>query len=1435
MHLLSPNSCASFVSLCRSRFKALLALVCIGLSAASLHAAKQPTTVSLAVSSDFITAGMPVTLTASVKSNQFVTTGQIAFCNAAAAYCEAAAHLGTAQVNGGTASLKLILPPGRQGIYALYQGTTTYAGSSSLSTPTTVDVGGPLHSTADISRTGSTGDYTLTSAVSGQGRAPVTGAVSFLDAITHRTLASAQLSSAAASFTEPKVYQANGIPGASVGQYRQIARGDFDGDGVPDMAVISDAVPDNFGTAQSTAAIGILPGDPKHPGQFLFPHYVFTHDTSVDDSSITLMAVGDFNADGLDDLALTYYEPLGGTSQLVVLLNDPAYPGQLQQQSQEYRLGEGNPVSLEVADFNGDGVLDLLTIGGSLVLLPGDPGHSGWFQSPLTYSLDVNGPSPNSFAIADFNRDGLPDIAGGRVDGSVIVALNDPSHPGQFLAAISITTGGGNPNYSNHSVAAGDFNSDGLPDLVVGNKSGSISLVLNDKANPGHFLTATQFTPGSDQITAVAAGDFNGDGALDLAITGNDSLANKIGLLPGDPAHPGQFLPADFYADGNNSNYPFRWLSSGDLNGDGLADLIVQFNPDYEYEGFQVFSGRITQTATATHVNPGSSRYVYASYPGDSNYYGYDSCEISLDGAVPAAPVISGITVSNITETSATINWTTDTPSYGGVNYGRTQAIDSATPWQEPVSGRHSVVINNLREGTGYYYQVWSASYFNGCSHWTSFASNNASFVTRGAASTTQSTVTALSASTDSVEQGTPVALTATVTSSGTPVTAGEVIFCKRSSINCQDSNLLGAAHLTTAGKASAKLLLPPGNQEVYASFQGTTAYAASSSLPHVSTVRVLPAHASSRADISKSGGPGNYTLSSVVSGIGNLPPTGTVSFVDLVTNQAIATAPLNSSTLSFGLAAPTDLRIADRDSNLVARGDFDGDGIPDLAAARGNSIEILRGDPHQPGQFLPSPPFEVTQLLPITCIAAGDFNGDGVLDLALCITTNYQTYALGIVMGDPAHPGQFQPVMQIETPHGIANIAAADFNKDGLSDLAYLPTDSDGFFVQLSDPSQPGRFLPPAKYPTGVYGNQGREKWAASLHVADFNADQVPDVALFVDTDSIAVTLGSPAHPGEMLPTVIYPLGGSTYYASPGANMTVGDLNGDGLPDLAVTDRNALIALYGDSTHPGSFLSPTTLYSYPGNVNSPPVYDTDNPVSLWLGDFNGDGVLDLAAPEFKSLNDGKTYTTDYDFQIFFGDPKHPGQLAPPHTVAPNQFDVLLAEDLNGDGMTDLVTSTPSPHTNPDHVISTQLSAARVTATTTNVSPSGATDYVYASYSGDDHYYGYQSCAISLATTNPVAPVISNITASNVTSTSATISWTTNIPSYGVVDYGVDSVNLEGRTPWVNPVSKSHSFVLNNLTPGSFYYYQVSATGYYNGCDHRTAVSNLNSFGTPNQ
>jgi hypothetical protein len=260
-----------------------------------------------------------------------------------------------------------------------------------------------------------------------------------------------------------------------------------------------------------------------------------------------------------------------------------------------YTVGS-NLTALTVGDFNNDGLTDIAATnaGGngsdnvSLLLGNGD----GTFQNAVSYAV---GNSPTAVTVGDFNGDGNADLAvTNGADNTVTILLGNGD--GTFQVAATYATG-----YTPASVVAGDFNGDGNLDLAVANSCGSdptcqhngtISVFLSN--GNGTFQPAVSHAAGKDPLS-VAVGDFDGDGNLDLAVA--NKLDNTVSILWGNGDGTFQDTGLTLTTDSGPDS-----VIVGDFNGDGQPDLAVANRGTNDVSVFLNSSGRTFQTATNYNV-----------------------------------------------------------------------------------------------------------------------------------------------------------------------------------------------------------------------------------------------------------------------------------------------------------------------------------------------------------------------------------------------------------------------------------------------------------------------------------------------------------------------------------------------------------------------------------------------------------------------------------------------------------------------------------------------------------------------------------------------------------------------------------------------------------------------------------------------------------------
>jgi len=295
--------------------------------------------------------------------------------------------------------------------------------------------------------------------------------------------------------------------------------------------------------------------------------------------------VGDFNGDGRVDLAVaTYGNPAltddGGVS---ILLGN----GDGTFQSAVNIAAGKNPAAIAVADLNGDSHLDVAVanIGrDTITVLLGN--GDGSFQQPVEYETGTQ-PIIVAIAAADLNGDKKSDI--------VVASVPDFSIPRNGFGGASVLMGNGDGTFQPHvdymtgenrdsavdprAVTIADFNGDSRPDLAVGGlfrgdgAIGPIGLL----AGNGDGTSQTPIVGHADGAPglALAFGDFNGDGRIDLLVRfvgpGNGTVSGVALLLGNGDGTFSQGSTLNTQVAGCHAGTPF----SSDLDGDGKLDLAV--------------------------------------------------------------------------------------------------------------------------------------------------------------------------------------------------------------------------------------------------------------------------------------------------------------------------------------------------------------------------------------------------------------------------------------------------------------------------------------------------------------------------------------------------------------------------------------------------------------------------------------------------------------------------------------------------------------------------------------------------------------------------------------------------------------------------------------------------------------------------------------------
>jgi len=366
---------------------------------------------------------------------------------------------------------------------------------------------------------------------------------------------------------------------------------------------------------------------------------------------------------------------------------------------------------------------------------------------------------------------------------------------------------------------------------------------------------------------------------------------------------------------------------------------------------------------------------------------------------------------------------------------------------------------------------------------------------------------------------------------------------------------------------------------------------------------------------------------------------------------------------------------------NAMAAGDFNGDGNVDLAfvSQNTNTVSILLGTFGGTFNFGAAYP---TGNKPSGIVAA-DFNGDGVLDLAV---TNSTDNTITILLGNG--DGTFRPGTIInDTGSYPTQIIAADLNIDGHMDLAVLNvcgSASVPCYPQLG-PRGPGAVLVLLGNGDGTFSISasssatGRAPWA--MTAADLNSDGVIDLVVTNEADAnMTVLMGN--GDGTFTPTqsgVVTGIGSSA--------IAIADFNGDGKLDIAVANLSTNTVSIFLNQNCGSPPSACTFSAAPLSVAV-----GNGPYAMSAGDMNADGFVDLVVANLS----------DSSISVLLGDAA--GGFAAVVPQQPATFSTgfqpiaIALADFSGDGRLDVATANASG----SYSILTQTAVPQVVLTTFN-------------------------------------------------------------------------------------------------------------------------------------
>ncbi|MFY8127671.1 MAG: FG-GAP-like repeat-containing protein, partial [Chitinophagaceae bacterium] len=1048
----------------------------------------------------------------------------------------------------------------------------------------------------------------------------------------------------AADFAAPENFSSNYNP-------TSITVGDLDLDGKPDL-VVANYYTGDISIYRNTSTSGTINSSSFATKE---DFYVGGIPTSI--------AIGDLDGDGKPEIVVANAGPYS-----INIFNNYSSSGSIlfNQVADIYTADE--PTFVAIGDLDTDGKFDLVVANRNTSSISIYKNNSiiGYID-PSTFDANVDfttGDEPTSVAIGDINGDSKPDLAiTNRISNTVSILQNTSTNGSidvsSFNTKVDFSVGD-----EPVSIAIGDIDGDGKPDIAVANSQSYYLSVLHNTHNSGNISTssfATQEAFGTyNKVNSIAIADLTGDGKPDLAVSVHESSAMNVfrntstsGIINSSSfaarvdilglSYTRSVAVADFDGDGKpdlslstTSNYIFVLRNAEISNNANLSSLSISsgtLSPSFS-AATTTYTTSVANTITSITVTPtkqNSGATIYARVNGGTYNWvtsGSPSSSLNLNVGSNTIDVRvtaqDGTTIKTYTITvtraisndanlgSLAISSTSLLPTFTGATTSYSASVNNnitsvtATPYCSNSSATVQVRIN-------------AGAYSNVTCGGTSNALNLiVGTNTIDIRVTAQDGLTIKTYTISLTRESTPPTIT---NISPTQGKIGDMVTITGTGFNTTTTNNIvyfGAvkAQVIAATATSISVAVPIG-----ASFAPLTVLNSSTSLLAYSKSNFSPTYSPAKTTISTSDFQAKQDFSTSannmaialadVDGDGKIEVSAskqTENNVGLYRNTA------NVGSISSGSLAATVNFSSSSTPVIIAYGDLDNDGKLDMVTVceNANRLNIFKNTSTTgaiSSSSFGTPTIILIDYIPKS-VAIGDVDNDGKLDLAI---TNSMNSSISVLrngsFGGTINFGNQYTYINFSVPNP-RHVALADLDGDGKLEIVATSYNNNSISVLRNTATigtiNSGSFATRVDFTTGTNPN--------GLCVADFDGDSKPDIAVAnYSSNTISIfrntaTSGT-INSGSFASKVDFAT------ATNPQSIAAADISGDEKVDIVVTNYNSnSVSVFQNTATSGSITT--------GSFNAKVDFTTGtNPSSIAIGDIDGDGKQDLAISNAGSSN----------------------------------------------------------------------------------------------------------------------------------------------------------------------------------------------------------------------